>query len=166
MIRPGGARRLRRYNHNAARFKTTETGHGGFIAATRSYCSPWQPRTVRQTRLHHGRAAIAEYGLRQHGGHWRRRGKCQFKDSMIPNDPPQCVHTITATRRYRLYTMAVGVEFTPSNRLLPSLSLYLSPCHYNNTKPLCVASWYYQRCLMSPSVSIHPFYLITGRKRD
>lgn len=64
VIRPGGARRLRRYNHNAARFKTTETGHGGFIAATRSYRSPRQPRTVRQTRLHHGRAVIAEYGLR------------------------------------------------------------------------------------------------------
>lgn len=64
VIRPGGARRLRRYNHNAARFKTTETGHGGLIAATRSYRSPRQPRTVRQTRLHHGCAAIAEHGLR------------------------------------------------------------------------------------------------------
>lgn len=69
VIRPGGACRLRRYNHNAARFKTPETGYGGLIAATRSNRSPRKPRTIQQTRLHHGRTALTEYGLRQHGSH-------------------------------------------------------------------------------------------------
>lgn len=75
--RSGGACRLRRNNHNAARFKTPETGHGGLIAATRSYRRLRKPRTIQRTSLHHGRATVAEPRLRQHGSHLRGRGESQ-----------------------------------------------------------------------------------------
>lgn len=65
----GGARRLRRINHNAARLKTSEAGTGGVIAAPRSPCR----LRSRPRSLHYGRAAVAEHGLREHG-HRRGRG--------------------------------------------------------------------------------------------